>query len=102
MKVITTTITYLDGIEFEWLLTGYFSKYIPAKTSGRPEDCHPEEGGELEVSTCELHSISPNNIGALPSLIDEARPSDEEVDRLLKEAAFSSIYMQTLISDYDD
>ena len=25
-----------------------FSGYVPAFTSGRPEDCYPEEGGELE------------------------------------------------------
>ena len=28
------------------------SPYIPARTYGRPEDCHPAEGGEVE-----LHSI---------------------------------------------
>ena len=25
-----------------------FSPYVPAFTSGRPEDCYPAEGGELE------------------------------------------------------
>lgn len=26
----------------------YLSPYVPAKISGPPEHCHPEEGGELE------------------------------------------------------
>ena len=28
------------------------SKVIPAKLNGLPENCYPEEGGELEVESC--------------------------------------------------
>ena len=32
------------------------SPYIPARTYGRPEDCYPAEGGEVE-----LHSVGREN-----------------------------------------
>ncbi len=31
-------------VEFE------YEPIIPAKTSGPPENCHPEEGGEVEIN----------------------------------------------------
>jgi len=46
MTQSTREITIWDvelKVEFE------YSPIIPAKISGPPEDCHPEEGGELEV-----------------------------------------------------
>lgn len=29
--------------------------YVPAKTWGRPENCHPAEGGEIEFETLECN-----------------------------------------------
>ena len=34
----------LDNVTVE----AYFSPYVPAFTSGAPEDCYPAEGGEIE------------------------------------------------------
>lgn len=72
MKIQTTITKDEYGIEFEWLLTGYFSDYVPAKVSGPPEDCYPEEGGELETWACEL---LPNKYVPSKSII----PTDDEI-----------------------
>ena len=34
----------IDNVTVE----AHFSPYVPAFTSGKPEDCYPAEGGELE------------------------------------------------------
>ena len=41
------------------------TEYIPAKVTGLPEDCYPEEGGELDVKSCmpiELTTLDAPNI----------------------------------------
>lgn len=36
--------------EHEFKIT--VSKYVPARIHGRPEDCYPAEGGEIEPENC--------------------------------------------------
>lgn len=43
---MTTVAVEVRGVVFEVDVT--YSPYVPAKITGPPEDCHPEEGGELE------------------------------------------------------
>ena len=57
MIVETWLVTERDDTEYYWLLKGCFSKYIPAKTWGRFEDCYPAEGGELEEIEANLMYI---------------------------------------------
>lgn len=53
----TTTIAIIrkdaDGRDFELEVEvqGDVSRYVPAKTTGPPEDCHPAEGGTVEDIT---------------------------------------------------
>ena len=49
---MTTEITYSverDGEEIELTISGYCTKYVSARTSGRPENCSPAEGGDAEI-----------------------------------------------------
>lgn len=64
----------INGFIFE-ILVLHYTPIIPAKLSGPPEDCYPEEGGELEW---------------------EAATGDEEKDFLLNN--LSSSY-ETLIEE---
>lgn len=41
-----------DELELE--VTGSVSEYIPAVTHKLPEDCHPAEGGEVEIEKITL------------------------------------------------
>lgn len=44
-----TKTFYIGDVEFEVEFSA--SRLIPAKTYGPPENCHPEEGGEVEIET---------------------------------------------------
>lgn len=34
--------------------------YVPARTCGRPEDCHPAEGGEVELIEARVDGVRVN------------------------------------------
>lgn len=60
--------------------------YVPARVWGRPEDCHPAEGGDIEPDLCE-HCGRPIDVGACIELACDkeadalAARADEECDR---------------------
>lgn len=49
-----------DEKELELKVTGSVSSYFPAVTHLRPEDCHPAEGGEVEIEKITLNTIEWN------------------------------------------
>jgi hypothetical protein len=52
MPILHTSIEEIqDGeyIETDLEIEFNYTPYIPAKTYGRPEDCHPAEGGDVEI-----------------------------------------------------
>jgi len=81
------------NIEFSFLGLTLAAKvietpYIPAQTRGKPEDCYPAEGGELEFKslTCDgKDAMFLLNSKFLRDQIGIA--AYEELDRLDKEAA---------------
>jgi hypothetical protein len=44
------TLTLDDDSEVELEVEGYIEPLTPARISGPPEDCYPEEGGFAEIS----------------------------------------------------
>lgn len=67
--------------------------YVPARTYGPPENCYPEEGGEIEIETLEL--VEGDLFDLLPErikgLVNEAAylAAYEEVQDMKNEAAIS-------------
>lgn len=47
MRNFSRTLTYND-VELDVLFDA--SPYVPARISGPPEDCYPEEGGEVALT----------------------------------------------------
>lgn len=46
-------ISFIAG-GLEFAANVRFVPYVPARTMGRPEDCYPAEGGELEFDALEV------------------------------------------------
>lgn len=71
------------------------SKYVPAKVSGPPENCHPEEGGEVDITEVTVMGqdlmpfLSDSTLDKLRSLCEEAAPEmfQEEEDQAGEDAA---------------
>ncbi len=55
MTTYTTKMTVVRGEdEFEVEVTGDVAPIIPGRYSGPPEDCYPDEGGEVESLSASL------------------------------------------------
>lgn len=87
------TITHVvrrNGEEVELEIEGSVSAIILGKYHGPPEDCYPDEGGDVEILKVTRNGID---------ITDEALTSaeQEEVETKLREAAESSYE-----GDFDD
>lgn len=80
--------------ELELEVSGTVSPYVSAVTHLAPENCHPAEGGEVEIETITLHGEKWN--GEL---------TDEELDRaedgLFEAAYYDDSYFEDLYEDDD-
>jgi len=47
-----TKTFYIGDVEFE--VTFSSTPFVPAKTYGPPENCHPAEGGEVEIESISI------------------------------------------------
>lgn len=47
-----TKTFFIGDVEFEVEFSS--TPYVPAKTYGPPENCHPAEGGEVEIETISI------------------------------------------------
>lgn len=82
MIVETWLIEERDGTEYYWYLKGYFSKYIPAKTTGKPEYCYPAEGGELDMVKMYLVYISYGYETELPLYYHYCHPQEPTYEQV--------------------
>jgi len=57
----TITFTYYFGEDNKLEITASVGPYDPGRSHGPPEDCYPPEGGEVEITLCEL--VAPNGTG---------------------------------------
>jgi hypothetical protein len=73
-----TTITYTCP-HCERVTTVTVHPYVPARVWGRPEHCHPAEGGDIEPDSCECGQRIP--VDAV-----HAQASDQEADALAARA----------------
>lgn len=80
-----TKTFYIGDVEFEVEFSS--TPYIPAKISGPPENCHPAEGGEVEIeSICigefEVSEIISDSVREkLQEMCEEAAPECEQDER---------------------
>lgn len=79
---------FVGSMDLTIRVNGSVSRYYPAKTWGRPEHCHPEEGGEVEIESYELHEATVDVVeGDVPGRIRLSSASiewlltDEDEDR---------------------
>lgn len=94
----TLIYTEDDNFEYEWEAFGYITPYIPAKVSGHPDSCYPEEGGELEAVILGLAAVYANDYRYEPLYYHHChapRPSND----LVEAALFEALDDQT---DYED
>lgn len=81
--------------EKEYEVSGGVSAFVPAKTYGRPEDCYPAEGGEVEDITVTLEGKDVD--------LDDFSPKDQEkMAEMLSEAAADDDGDYDDRDDYDD
>lgn len=85
-----------DIKEFEYLVTGYVSAYVPAKTYGPPENCYPAEGGEVEDITVTLsgEDVDLNDFSQ--------KDQDRMIEQLAEAAADDDGGYDESERDYDD
>jgi ribosomal protein L37AE/L43A len=77
MKRGATTITWTcPKCEAETEVTVY--PVIPAQTYGPPENCYPEEGGEIEPEECEKCGAEIDNGAAHAQAGDKIRIDQED------------------------
>ncbi len=63
MKSQTEWYVERDGVEYILDLTFHFSPFRPGRKSGPPEDCYPDEGGDVEDIQC-FHNGEPFELTA--------------------------------------
>jgi len=68
-----TLLVERDEEELELHISGSVSSYVPAVTHLRPENCHPSEGGEVEIEKITLKGNEWNG-----ELTDNERTRAEE------------------------
>ena len=78
-----------DGTEFTLTVEAYVSPFVAGFTSGRPEDCYPDEGGEIEelTVTCDGKNVT-DQLDALFGKGAERVIKDEIYRRAKKEPDF--------------
>jgi hypothetical protein len=73
---MTTFATTVQGIPCQCRVTHY-SPVIPAQLYGPPENCYPEEGGELDFELLDRKGNRAHWLEAKMSPKDEARIKEE-------------------------
>ena len=76
--MLHTKTFYIGDVEFEVEFSA--SRLIPAKTYGPPENCHPEEGGEVEIESVSIGDFEVSDV-----ISDAARNT---LQRMAEEAAY--------------
>ena len=85
-----TKTFYIGDVEFEVEFNA--SPYIPAKISGPPENCHPAEGGEVEIESIAIGGFEVTDVisesvrDKLQIMAEEAAPELEAEARESAEA----------------
>jgi len=73
-----TKTFFIDDVEFEVEFSA--SRFVPAKTYGPAENCHPAEGGEVEIESIQvggfemLDFLNDATITILKSKAEESAP----------------------------
>lgn len=88
-----TKTFFIDDVEFEVEFDA--SPLVPAKTCGPVENCHPAEGGEVEINSIlvggfeMLDFLSEATISKLLQMCDEAAPEkfEDEANQAGEDAA---------------
>ena len=90
-----------EGLDpFLWKITGWASPIVPARTSGRPDDWYPAEGGEIEdmQAVCEYA----NATLTLPYELMENRFGEKVIEEILTDLGDQIEEQQRYIDHSDD
>lgn len=91
-----TIVIKRDNTEYHWGLSVMVSHYIPAQTSGEPENCYPEQGGEIEEVNLELESVTGFNEPLYYHACHSPHPDDSLIEKTIDKL------FESQSSDYDD
>lgn len=79
---------------------GNVSKYVPARTYGPPEDCYPEEGGEVDIT--DFRAIKAKSACPTDPPIDVSGVTSGDIEWLLSEFDTQKITDALVEADLDD
>lgn len=78
---ITMSVAMEDGEDAEVEVTGTISPFVRGRTQGLPENCYPDEGGDVEVEKVTLDGkpfeLSDAQEEAAKDLLAEAAAEDD-------------------------
>ena len=54
-----------DGADLELEVEGQVSSIVPGKYTGPPENCYPDEGGDVDILSVKLNGVEYEDLNAV-------------------------------------
>ena len=98
-QTVTTLISHPDEDKEEWTfaITATLYPYIPARTYGDPDDCYPEEGGDIEILSVKWDNIPKDMPKEEIKWIEEDLEQRIDDDKKLRERIYENLREETEI-----